>query len=164
MVERNRYLIETTRTFLIHGEVHQHFWSDVILIACYLINRMSFLVLDNKIPLPLKVFGSICFVHNFDLGLDKLSLRRQKCVFFWVYSITKMIQVVFTFSNNYFVSANVIFNEFSFYFKDPSSSNVCPSTIVNIYVICDPPIVHSPPSYSPPPPLLKVYNRRHHPQ
>jgi len=79
---KNRHLIETTRTLLIHGLVPQSFWGDVVLTTCYLINRMSSSVLDNKIPhsilfphellhpLPLKVFGSTCFVHNFSLGLD----------------------------------------------------------------------------------------------
>jgi len=63
------------------------FRGDVILTTWCLNNHMSSLVLDNKIPhsilfsheplhsLPLKFFGSICFVHYFDLGLDKLSPR-----------------------------------------------------------------------------------------
>jgi len=38
---KNRHLIKTTRTFLIHGGVSQCFWGDAILSACYLINRMS---------------------------------------------------------------------------------------------------------------------------
>jgi len=90
---KNRHLVETTRTILIHGDVPQRFWGDVVLSACYLINRMSSLVLDNKIPhsilfphdplhsLPPKVFGSTCIVHNFSLDLDKLSHKSHKCVF-----------------------------------------------------------------------------------
>jgi len=54
---------------------------------------MPFLALGDKIPhsilfshehfhpLPLKIFGSTCFVHNFSYGLDKLSLSSHKCVF-----------------------------------------------------------------------------------
>ena len=65
---KNRHFVETTYTLLIHGGVPQRFWGDVILSACYLINRMSSLVLNNKLPhsilfpheplhlLPLKVF------------------------------------------------------------------------------------------------------------
>jgi len=86
VAERNRYLVETTRTILIHGDVPQCFWGDVFLSACYLINRMPSSVLDIKIPhsilfphdplhsLPTKVFVSTCLVHNFSPGLDKLSL------------------------------------------------------------------------------------------
>jgi len=86
VVERkNRHLVETTRA--------QHFWGDVVLSACYLINRMPSLVLDDKIPhsilfshdplhsLPPKVFVSRCFVHNFSSGLNKLSSKSHKCVF-----------------------------------------------------------------------------------
>jgi len=73
----NRHLVETTHTILIHSDVPRRFWGDVVLSACYLINRMSSLVLDEKIlhfilfphdplhSLPPKVFGSTCFVHNF---------------------------------------------------------------------------------------------------
>ena len=45
---KNRHLVETTRTILIHGDVPQYFWGDVVLSACYLINRMPSSVLDNK--------------------------------------------------------------------------------------------------------------------
>jgi len=93
VAERKNRHIETTRTLLIHGEVPEHFWGDAILTACYLINRMPSSVLKNNIshsilfpheplhPLPLRVFGSTCFVHNFSPNLDKLSLRPHKCVF-----------------------------------------------------------------------------------
>jgi len=37
---KNRHLVETTCTLLIHGGVPQCFWGDAILSACYLINRM----------------------------------------------------------------------------------------------------------------------------
>jgi len=38
---KNRHLFETTHTLLIHGEVPQKFWDDVILSACYLVNHMT---------------------------------------------------------------------------------------------------------------------------
>jgi len=90
---KNRHLMETTRTLLIHGEVPEHFWGDAILTAYYLINRMPSSVLKNNIPhsilfpheplhpLPLRVFGFTCFVHKFSHVLDKLSPRSHKCVF-----------------------------------------------------------------------------------
>jgi len=46
VVERkNRHLVETTRTMLLHGDVPQRFWGDVVLSACYLNNRVSSSVL-----------------------------------------------------------------------------------------------------------------------
>jgi len=37
---KNRHLVERTLTILIHGDVPQCFWGDVVPSACYLINRM----------------------------------------------------------------------------------------------------------------------------
>jgi len=91
---KNIHLVETTRTLLTHGGVPQRFSGDAILSTCYLINRMSSSVLKNKIPilfffsheplhpLPLKVFESSCFAHNFCRSLDKLSVWSHKCDFF----------------------------------------------------------------------------------
>ena len=75
---KNRHLMETTRTLLIHGEVPEHFWGDAILTACYLINRMPSSVLKNNIP------HSILFPHE---PLHPLP-----------YKITKRIQMFFSFS------------------------------------------------------------------
>ena len=54
---KNKHFVETTRSMLLHGDVPQHFWGDV-LSACYLINRMTSSVLENKIP------HSILFPHK----------------------------------------------------------------------------------------------------
>jgi len=107
---KNRHLVETTRTLLIHGEIPQCFWSDALLSVCYLINHMSSSVLENKIPhsilfpheslhsLPPKVFGSTCFVHNFSSGRDKLSARSHKCVFLGFTRYKKEYKCFFTFT------------------------------------------------------------------
>ena len=75
VVERkNRHLIETVRTLLLHSNVHFRFWGDVVLTTCYLINRMPSSVLHDQIPHSLlfpdqplyflpHVFGCTCFVH-----------------------------------------------------------------------------------------------------
>ena len=94
VVERkNRHLIETTRTLLLHYHVPFRFWGDVVLTACYLINRMPSSVLHDRIPhsllfpnqplysLPPRVFGCTCFVHILIPGQDKLSAKTAKCIF-----------------------------------------------------------------------------------
>jgi len=182
VVERkNKHLIETTHTLLIHGDVPEPFWGDVILTACYLISRMSSSVLKNNIhhsilfpheplhPLPLRVFRSTCFVHNFSSGLDKLFPRSHKCVFLGFTRSQKGYKCFSPFLNHYFVSANVTFVEFSLYFNSqslpltPSNSNNSPSTF-NVPIVCDPLIVSSSPSIptpqsASPPPSLQVYSR-----
>ena len=47
---KNRHLVETARTLLLHHTVPQCFWGDVILTACYLINRMSSSVMGDQVP------------------------------------------------------------------------------------------------------------------
>ena len=94
VVERkNRHLVETARTLLLHHKVPQRFLGEAILTACYLINRMPSSVLHDQIPhsilfpnqplfcLPTRVFGYICFIHILTLGQDKLSAKATKCVF-----------------------------------------------------------------------------------
>ena len=72
---KNRHLVETARTLLLHSHVPFRFWGDAVLTACYLINRMPSSVLHDQIPhsllfpdqplyfLPPRVFGCTCFVH-----------------------------------------------------------------------------------------------------
>jgi len=153
MAERkNRHLIETTHTLLIHGAVPSHFWGDAVFTACYLINRIPSSVLHNQVPhsilfphdplhpLPLKVFGSTCFVHDFSPGLDKLSPRAHKYVLGFPRS-QKGYKCFSPSFNRHFISADVTFDESSFYFTHPSSSCEPPSTTIDIPVVCDPPSV-----------------------
>ena len=94
VVERkNRHLVETACTLLLHHMILQCFWGDAILAACYLINHMPSSVLHDRIShtiifpnqpllcLPPGVFGCVCFVHILTPGQDKLSIKATKCVF-----------------------------------------------------------------------------------
>jgi len=62
---KNTHVVETTRTILLHGDVPQRFWGDVVLSACYLINRMPSSVLDNKIPHYLHMTLSTLYLPKF---------------------------------------------------------------------------------------------------
>jgi hypothetical protein len=72
---KNRYFLEMTRTLLFQNNVPKIFWSEVILTATYLINRLLSTNLSFKSPLKifynrkinldhLRVFGCTCFVHK----------------------------------------------------------------------------------------------------
>ena len=51
VVERkNRHLVKTARTLLLHSNVPFRFWGDAVLTACYLINHMPSSVLHDRIP------------------------------------------------------------------------------------------------------------------
>ena len=137
---KNRHLIETARTLLLHSHAPFHFWADAVLTACYLINRMPSSVLQNEIShsilfptrplysLPLRVFGCTCFVHNLSPGNDKLSARSIKCIFLGYSRLQKGYKCFSPITRQCFISADVTFFESSPYF---SSSN-SPSPITDI--------------------------------
>ena len=135
MAERkNRHLVETTRTLLLHHKVPQWLWGDAILAACYLINRMSSSVLHDQIPhsvllpdqplfcLSPLVFSCVCFVHILTPGQDKHSTKATKCVFLGYSPDT----------NRYFISVDVTFFENSSF-----SSTMNPSVpdILSIHLV-----------------------------
>ena len=72
--------------------VPKFLWGEAVKTATYLINRMALRVLDNKSPAELllnsndfivapKVFGCVCFVHDYRNDVRKLDPRAVKCVF-----------------------------------------------------------------------------------
>ncbi|CAL8133412.1 unnamed protein product [Prunus armeniaca] len=83
--------------------VLKKFWSQGVLTAAYLINRLPGRVLDFKSPYEvmkgkeinlshLKVFGCTCFVHIQSSHHDKLDPRAVKCIFMGYY-LKKVISV-----------------------------------------------------------------------
>ena len=166
VVERkNRHLIETARTLLLHYYVPFRFWEDAILTACYLINRMPSSVLHDQIPhsllfldqplyfLPHHVFGCTSFVHSLTLGQDKLSAKATKCIFLGYSRLQKGYRCYSPQNHRYFLSDDVTFFENSPFF---SSSESLPVTEVLTLPIISPPIFDDVSSYP-----LQVYHRRH---
>ena len=136
---KNRHLVETARTLLLHHKVPQRFWGDAILAACYLINRMSSSVLHDQIPhsillptqrlfyLPPHVFGCVCFVHILTHGQNKLSAKATKCVFLGYSRLQRGYRGYSPDTNRYFIFADVTFFEDSPFFSSvvrPSVPNV----------------------------------------
>ena len=90
---KHRHSLDVARTLMIHMSLPKYLWSDVVLSACYLINRMHSSVLNkrslfsclyaNKNPFSMTphVLGCTCFVQDLSPALDKLSLKYIKCVF-----------------------------------------------------------------------------------
>ncbi|RVW50126.1 Retrovirus-related Pol polyprotein from transposon TNT 1-94, partial [Vitis vinifera] len=160
---KNRHLVETARTLLLHSHVPFRFWGDVVLTACYLINRMPSSVLHDQIPhsllfpdqplyfLPPRVFGCTCFVHILTPGQDKLSAKAMKCLFLGYSRLQKGYRCYSLETHRYFISADVTFFEDSPFFSTTSES-------LPVSEVLPIPIV-SPPDAMPPRPL-QVYHRR----
>ena len=162
---KNRHLIETTRTLLLHYHVPFRFWGDAVLTACYLINGMPLSVLHDEIPhsllfvdqplyfLPPRVFSCTCFVHILNPGQDKLSAKATKCIFLGFFRLQKGYRCYYPQTHRYFLSADVTFFEDSLFF---SSSQSLPVTEILPLPIISPPIFDDVPSRR-----LQVYHRRH---
>ena len=136
---KNRHLVETTHTLLLHHKVPQRFWGDAILAACYLINCMPSSVLHDQIPhsillptqplfyLPPRVFVCVCYVHILTPGQDKLSAKATKCVFLGYSRLQRGYRCYSSNTNHYFISADVTFFEDSSFFSSvarPSALDV----------------------------------------
>jgi Integrase core domain len=72
---KNRHLLEVTRSLLFQNNVPKSYWSDAVLTAIYLINRLPSAKLNFKSPLEilmgreinlgnLRVFGCTCFIYT----------------------------------------------------------------------------------------------------
>lgn len=75
---------------MIHMHVPKHIWSsdvltpNVVLTACYLINRMSSSILNGASPhfiLFARVFCCTCHTPNLGPRIDKLDPQARECVF-----------------------------------------------------------------------------------
>ena len=131
---KNRHLIETARTLLLHYHIPFRFWGDAVLTACYLINRMPSSVLHAQIPhsllfpdqplyfLPPRVFGCTCFVHILTPGQDKLSAKATKCIFLGYSRLQKGYRCYSPQTHRYFLSTDVTFFEDSPFFFSSSES------------------------------------------
>ena len=135
----NRHLLEVARCLLFHMHVPKQFWSDAVLTACYLINRMPSSILDGASPhsllypsslpfsLPLKVFGCVCYVHNLGPSYDKLDPRATKCVFLGYSTTQKGYRCYSPVSRRYLTSIDITFVESLPYF--PVATFLCDSSL-----------------------------------
>ena len=89
---KNRHLMEVARSMMFHANVPKRFWSDAVVTACYLINRIPTKVLKDISPYEvlnqnrpsihhLRVFGCACFVLIPREQRDKLEAKSMKCMF-----------------------------------------------------------------------------------
>nr|CAN79281.1 hypothetical protein VITISV_034553 [Vitis vinifera] len=159
---KNRHLVETVGTILLHSNVSFCFWGDAVLTACYLTNRMPSSVLHDQIPhsllfpdqplyfLPPRVFGCTCFIHILTPEQDKLSAKAMKCLFLGYSRLQKGYRCYSLETHRYFISADVTFFEDSPFFSTTSES-------LSVSEVLPIPIV-SPPDAMPPRPL-QVYHR-----
>ena len=139
VVERKmRHLLEVTCALKFHMCVSKSYWSNAVLPACHLINRMPSTVLGAQIPytvlsldaplfhLPPKIFGCVCYVHILGPGSDKLDPRYIKCVFLGYFRTQKGYRCYSPTFWHRFISADVTFDESQSYFSTSDASDSSP--------------------------------------
>lgn len=114
-----RHLLDVARTIMFQMNVPSALWPDAVLTACYLINQVSSSIIGGKVPIsllcpeidvfpiPARVFGCVCFVHQFQI--DKLSPLSVKCVFVGYSRTQKGYRCYDSNTRRYYVSADVTF-------------------------------------------------------
>lgn len=134
---KHRHLLNVARSLMFQGGIPLRFWSDCVLTAVYLINRLPSSVLNGKCPYELlyktkpnlshlRSFGCLCFATILN-NHDKLSYRSEKCVLIGFSSTKKAYKLLSLDTRNVFFARDVRFYEHVF----PLKMKTCESTDTN---------------------------------
>ncbi|KAG7556871.1 Integrase catalytic core [Arabidopsis suecica] len=131
---KNRHLMEVARSMMFHTNVPKRFWSDAVVLACYLINRIPTKILQDSSPFEvlnknkpsinhLRVFGCVCFVLIGEQR-NKLEPKSVKGMFIG-YSITKKgYKCYIPETKKVLVSRDVKFVESKGYYEDKNWEDI----------------------------------------
>ena len=143
-VERKpRHVLEIARALRFQAGLPLSFWSDCVMTAAYLINRLPSVVLDNKTPYELlfhevplytnlKVFGWLAFASNPSRDGDKFQPKGIPCLFLGYPPTQKGYKLLNLHTKQTFVSRDARFYEAIFPYK-----------LHNPHIIPSPPSSHN---------------------
>ena len=160
---KHRHLLDMVRTLLVAMHVPMYLWSDAVLTATFLVNRLPSAALGGDVPvtrlspnaelfsLPPRVFGCTAFVHDHTPVLSKLAPRARKGVFVGYARTQKGYRVYFPDTHHYITSGDVSFHEDVPFFPSSSLSPNpgTPSTLTSSYPAL-PTLIPTPPSTTSP--------------
>ncbi|GKD04394.1 putative RNA-directed DNA polymerase [Tanacetum coccineum] len=130
---KHRHLLNVARSLMFQGGIPLRFWSDCVLTAVYLINRLPSSVLNGKSPFflvygrepnlsHLRSFGCLCYAAVVK-GSDKFSNKSEKCVLIGYASSKKAYKLLSLENRNVFYSRDVKFYETVFPYKMSSETS-----------------------------------------
>ena len=133
MERKHRYLLEVSRALRFQTSLPVKFWSDCVLIATHLINRMPSTVLNGKCSIEvllkkkpsythLRTFGCLCYATKSQFS-HKFDSRAHKCIFIGYPFAQKDYRLYDLDSKTVLVSRDVIFHENIFPFASSSIYN-----------------------------------------
>ncbi|KAL2230672.1 UNVERIFIED_CONTAM: Retrovirus-related Pol polyprotein from transposon RE1 [Sesamum indicum] len=146
VVERkHQHLLQIARSLLFHASLPMKFWTEALLMATYLVNRLPAQRLNWKTPYELlykrkptyehiKVFGCLCFAANVLAFKRKFEPRATRCIFLGYVQGIKWYKVMDLSTGKIHVSRDIIIHEETYPFKNINDDNtdiVCPLPTVN---------------------------------
>lgn len=138
--------METARSLFFRSSIPQKYWSESILCATYLINRLPLQSLDNVTPFfkltgthpsldHLKVFGSLCSASTIADARSKFDQRSVACAFLGYPVSQKGYKVLNLKTDSLFISREMIFHENHFPFHTHTSPSEFSAQVYLPYVI-----------------------------
>ncbi|CAL1412140.1 unnamed protein product [Linum trigynum] len=122
-VERkHQHILNVARALRFHSGVPLNFWSDCVLHAVFIINRLPTPVLNNKSPYEilyqrppflgqLRVFGCLAYAASITPGRTKLDPRARQCIFLGIPAGMKGFKLFDLKKHEFLVSRDVTFYE-----------------------------------------------------
>ncbi|GJT40901.1 putative RNA-directed DNA polymerase [Tanacetum coccineum] len=131
---KHRHLLNVARSLLFQGNIPLCFWTDCILTATYLINRLPSSVLAGRSPFSmlygrepslshLRCFGCLCFSSILNTS-DKFSSKSEKCILIGYSSSKKAYKLLSLENRSYIFSRDVKFYETIFPYKMKSNKTI----------------------------------------
>ncbi|KAL2250124.1 UNVERIFIED_CONTAM: Retrovirus-related Pol polyprotein from transposon RE2 [Sesamum indicum] len=142
---KHQHLLQIARSLLFHASLPMKFWTEALLMATYLVNRLPAQGLNWKTPYELlykkkptyehiKVFGCLCFAANVFPFKKKFEPRATRCIFLGYVQGIKGYKVMDLSTRKIHVSRDIIFHEDTYPFKtinDDNTDIVCPLPTAN---------------------------------
>ena len=128
---KNRHLMEVARSMMFQSNVPKRYWSDAVMSACYLINRIPTRVLQDQSPFEvlnkikpflnhLRVFGCVSYVMVPGEMRNKLEPKSIRTMFIGYSSSQKGYKCIDPKTRRVHVSREVKFMESKGYYEERS--------------------------------------------